>query len=177
VRDHAAAVHAGRLWSLLVHQLAHSVVVLPPAQHKVVVRRLVLISPSDEWALAGLGSSVSGCGIACHDRIFARARAVGVLSGRDMVVAGVGEAPVLCLLGERRSILPSPSEAMRNSSVESPIMAPSRDCGSQRVEPMMMVSESSPMGDRLRPLKQSVMNLRLPKKMVSPWEKALHDRR
>jgi hypothetical protein len=46
-----------------------------------------------------------------------------VLSDHDMVVAGVGEAPVPFFLGEGRLILPSPSEAMWNSSMESPVMA------------------------------------------------------
>jgi hypothetical protein len=40
-----------------------------------------------------------------------------------MVVVEEGGAPVLCLLGERRSIHPSLSEAMGNSSVEFPVVA------------------------------------------------------
>jgi hypothetical protein len=74
---------------------------------------------------------VSDCGVTCCNRIVTIARVVGVLSDSDMVVAGVGEAPMPCLLGERRSILPPPFEAVWNSSVESPIMAHSGDGGLQ----------------------------------------------
>jgi hypothetical protein len=41
---------------------------------------------------------------------------------------------------------------------------------------MMVAPEPSPMGERLRPLKRSAMNSRLPKRMVSPREKTSHDR-
>jgi hypothetical protein len=41
---------------------------------------------------------------------------------------------------------------------------------------MMMSSEPSPMGERIRPPKRSAMNLRLPKRMVSPSEKPQDDR-
>jgi hypothetical protein len=85
-----------------------------------------------------------------------------VLSGHDMVVVGAGEAPVPLLLGEGRSILPSSSEAVRNSSVESPIMAHNGDDGPPRAEPMTMASKSSPMGERLKLRKRSMMNSRLP---------------
>jgi hypothetical protein len=60
-------------------------------------------------------------------------------SRNDMVVADTGEDIKLHLLGEGRSILPSPSEAMLNSSAESPIMAHSGDSGPPWAEPMMMV--------------------------------------
>jgi hypothetical protein len=86
-----------------------------------------------------------------------------VLSGHDMVVVGAGKAPVPLLLGEGRSILPSPSEAVWNSSVESPIMAHNGDDGPPRAEPMTMASKPSPMGEMLKPRKQSTMNSRLPK--------------
>jgi hypothetical protein len=76
----------------------------------------------------------------------------------------------------RRSILPSPSEVMWNSSTESPIMARSGDGGPPRAEPITIESEPSPMGERLRPPKRSVMNSRLPKQIVSPREKPPHDR-
>jgi hypothetical protein len=58
-----------------------------------------------------------------------------VLSGHDMVVAGAGEAPMSCLLGEGRSILPSPFEAVWNYSVESPVMARSGDGGPPLLSP------------------------------------------
>jgi hypothetical protein len=93
-----------------------------------------------------------------------------------MVVAGEGEAPVPCLLGEGRPEPPSPLEAVRNSSVEFPIMACSGDGGPLWVEPMKVASEPSPLGERLRPLKQSAMNSRLPKQIVLPREKPPHDR-
>jgi hypothetical protein len=66
--------------------------------------------------------------------------------------------PVLCLLGEGRSIHPSPSEAVWNSSLESPIMAHRGDGGLLWDEPMTAASEPSLLGERLRSLKQSVMN-------------------
>jgi hypothetical protein len=65
------------------------------------------------------GGSVSGCSVACHAGILTIAWAVGVLSGHDMLMVGAGEAPVPCLQGEGRLILPSPSKAVWNSSVES----------------------------------------------------------
>jgi hypothetical protein len=54
----------------------------------------------------------------------------------------------------RGGVAPSPLEAMRNSSVESSVMAHSG---------MMAASEPSYVGERLRPPKQSAMNSRLPK--------------
>jgi hypothetical protein len=86
------------------------------------------------------------------------------------------EAPVPCLLGEGRSILPSSSKAIWNCSVDSPVMAHGGDGSPPRVEPMMAASEPSPMGARIRLLKRSVMNSRLPKRMVSPREKSSLDR-
>jgi hypothetical protein len=102
---------------------------------------------------------------------------VGVVSGHGIVVAGAVEAPVPCLRGEMRSILPSPSEAVWNFSTESPIMAHSGDGVLLRVEPMTVAPEPSPMGERLWPSKRSAMNSRHPKRMVLPMEKTLHDRR
>jgi hypothetical protein len=46
-----------------------------------------------------------------------------VFPDHDTVVVGEGKAPMLCLLGEGMSNHPSLSEAMWNSSVESPTMA------------------------------------------------------
>jgi hypothetical protein len=88
-----------------------------------------------------------------------------------MVVVGAGKTPVLHILGEGRSILPSLSEVVWKSSAESPVMDHSEDGGLPWVEPMMMVSEPFPMGERLRPPKRSVTNSRLSKRMVSPREK------
>jgi hypothetical protein len=51
------------------------------------------------------------------------------------VFAGAGRAPVSCVLGEGRSILPSPSEAMGNSLVEFPIMVHDGDGGPLRKGP------------------------------------------
>jgi hypothetical protein len=61
-----------------------------------------------------------------------------------MVVVGAGGAPTPHLLGEGRLEPPSSPEAMRNSSVESPIMAHSGDGGPLHVEPMKAASEPSP---------------------------------
>jgi hypothetical protein len=59
------------------------------------------------------------------------------------------EGPVLCLWGKGRSVLPSTSEAMWNSSMESSIKACSGHGVPPRVEPMMAIPELSPMGERL----------------------------
>jgi hypothetical protein len=100
-----------------------------------------------------------------------------VLAGRDMVVAGAGEATAPCLLGEGRSILPSPFEVMWNSLAESPIMSCNVDSGPSWAEPMMMVSKPSRMGERLRTPKWSAMHLIHAKQMVSSSEKPPHNRR
>jgi hypothetical protein len=55
-----------------------------------------------------------------------------------VVVTGASEAPVSCLLGEGRLILPSLSEAVGNSSAESPIMVCGGDGGPLQSAPMMM---------------------------------------
>jgi hypothetical protein len=70
---------------------------------------------------------------------------VGVVSGHGMVVAGAVDAPMLCLLGEGRSIVPSPSEATWDSSMESSVMARNRDDGSLWIERMMVTTKPSPM--------------------------------
>jgi hypothetical protein len=62
------------------------------------------------------------------------------------------------------------------SSTEFPVVVRGGDGGSLWVKPMTIVSETSPEGERLRPLKRSAMNLRLPKRMVSPSEKPPHDK-
>jgi hypothetical protein len=64
-----------------------------------------------------------------------------VLSGHDVVVVGVGEAPVPLLLGEGRSFLPSPSDAVWNSSTESPIMVHNGHGGPPWAKPMTMAFE------------------------------------
>jgi hypothetical protein len=92
---------------------------------------------------------------------------LGVFSDHDMSFAGAGKAPTPCLLGEGRSIPPSPSEAVWKSSAESPIMAWNRNGGPLWVEPMMAASEPSLLGERLRPPKQTAINSRLRKQMVS----------
>jgi hypothetical protein len=71
---------------------------------------------------------VSDHGVACsggivNGGIVNVALVVRMLSGHDMFVVGLGGAPVLCLLGEGRPILPSLFKAVRNSSMESLITA------------------------------------------------------
>jgi hypothetical protein len=66
---------------------------------------------------------------------------------------GAGKAPVLCLLGEGRPKPPSPLDAVRNSSVESSIMAQCGDGVPLQFEPMKVVPESPLLGERVRPLK------------------------
>jgi hypothetical protein len=70
-----------------------------------------------------------------------------------VVVMGAGEAPVPCLLGEGSLKPLSPLDAMRNSSVESSIMARHGDEAPLRVDPMKVLHESPLLGERLRPLK------------------------
>jgi hypothetical protein len=55
-------------------------------------------------------------------------------------------------------------------------MAHSRDSGLLWVEPMKAAPKSFLMGERLRSPKQSAMNSRLPKRMVSLREKPPHVR-
>jgi hypothetical protein len=75
---------------------------------------------------------------------------------------GVGGAPVLCLREAGRSELPSPLEAVWNSSVESSIVA--RNYGDPLwVVPTKIALELLPLGERLMLSKQSVMNSRVPK--------------
>jgi hypothetical protein len=83
---------------------------------------------------------------------------------------------VSCLLKEGRSILPSPFEDVGKSLTEFPVVVHGEDGGSLWVKPMTIVSETSPEGERLRPLKWSAMNLRLPKRMVSPRKQPPHDK-
>jgi hypothetical protein len=52
---------------------------------------------------------------------------------------------------------------MKNSSVESSIMAHSGVGGPLQGEPMKATSESFLLGERLRPSKQSAMNSKAPK--------------
>jgi hypothetical protein len=89
-----------------------------------------------------------------------------VVSGHDMVVAGVVEFLVSCLRIEGRLILPSPTEVVWNSSTESPVMAHNGDGVPLRVEPMTAVPKPSSMGERLRPPKRSAINSKLLKRMV-----------
>jgi hypothetical protein len=62
--------------------------------------------------------------------------------GHGVVVMGVGGGPVPCLLGQGRLEPPSLLEVVWNSSVESFIMAHSRDRGPMWVKPMKVVPES-----------------------------------
>jgi hypothetical protein len=77
----------------------------------------------------------------------------GAFSIHDVAVTGAAGAPVSCLLGEGRPKPPSLLDAMRNSLVESSIMAHYKDGVPLRVESMKAVPESLLLGERLRPLK------------------------
>jgi hypothetical protein len=66
---------------------------------------------------------VSSCGTAVPEETVVVAYVVGAFSIHGVVVAGVSEALVLHLLGKGRPKHPSLCDAMRNSSVESSIMA------------------------------------------------------
>jgi hypothetical protein len=98
----------------------------------------------------------------------------GASSSHGVVAMGEDRAPVLCLREEGRLEPPSPLGAMKNSSVESSIMAHSGIGVPLRGEPMKVTPKSFLLGERFRLLKQSVMNSRLPKQIVSPREKPLH---
>jgi hypothetical protein len=73
----------------------------------------------------------------------------GAFSFHIVVVAGASEAPML-RLGERWSKLPSPLDTMRNSSVESLIMARCGVDAPWQVEPTKAVPSSPLLGERLR---------------------------
>jgi hypothetical protein len=66
-----------------------------------------------------------------------------------VVAARAGGAPVPRLLGEGRPKPLSPHDIMRNSSMESSIMAYCRDEATLRVEAMKVVPESPLLGERL----------------------------
>jgi hypothetical protein len=66
---------------------------------------------------------------------------------------GASEGPTPRLLGEGRPKLPSPLDAVRNSSVESSIMVYRRVDAPLRVEPMKAVPSSPLLRERLRPPK------------------------
>jgi hypothetical protein len=70
-----------------------------------------------------------------------------------VVVTGVSEVPMSCFLGEGRLKLPSPLKVMRNSSVESSIMARRGVDAPLRVEPMKAALVAPLLGERLRPPK------------------------
>jgi hypothetical protein len=72
---------------------------------------------------------------------------------------------------------PSPLEAVKNSSVESSIMAHSGVIGLLRGEPIKVTHEPLSLGERLRSPKKSTMNSRLPKRTVSQREKPPHVKR
>jgi hypothetical protein len=63
---------------------------------------------------------------------------------------GSRQSPVLRLLGKGVAKLPSPLDAMRNSSAESSIMARRRVDATLQVEPMKAPSASPLLGERLR---------------------------
>jgi hypothetical protein len=93
---------------------------------------------------------VSGHGAAIHGRNIVVAEA---FSYHVVVVAGASEDSALCLLGEGRLKLPSPLDVVRNSSVESSIMARCGVDAPQQVEPTKAAPSSPLSGERLRPLK------------------------
>jgi hypothetical protein len=70
-----------------------------------------------------------------------------------VVVTGVSEAPMSCFLGEGRLKLPSPLDVVRNSSVESSIMARRGVDAPLQVEPMKATLVAPLLGERLRPSK------------------------
>jgi hypothetical protein len=74
----------------------------------------------------------------------------GAFSIHGVVVMGAGGVPVPRLLGEGRLKLPSLLDAMRNSLMESSIMAHHGGGVSLRVEPMKTAVELPLLGERLR---------------------------
>jgi hypothetical protein len=88
-----------------------------------------------------------------------------------MVIFEVGGDSASCLPGKGRSVQPSLPGAMGNPSIGLPIMVCCRSDGPLRAGTMMTAPEPPPRGERLRPLNWSVMNSRLPKRMVSPGGK------
>jgi hypothetical protein len=82
--------------------------------------------PLAQWWVAELGPALAApfdeCGVARKG-----GRYPATTSSSAVVVMGEGGKPVSCLLGEGRSKHPSLLDAVRNSSVESSIMAPYGD--------------------------------------------------
>jgi hypothetical protein len=66
---------------------------------------------------------MSGHGASTHYVSVIMVGVAGASSSHGMVVTGVDEAPLSCLQEEGRPEPPSPLEAMKNSLVESSIMA------------------------------------------------------
>jgi hypothetical protein len=78
---------------------------------------------------------------------------VRVFSIYGVAVTGAGGSPVPCLLREGRPEPPSLLDAMRNSLVESSIMACHRDGVPLQVESMKVAPELPLLGKRLKPAK------------------------
>jgi hypothetical protein len=139
-------------------------VVLPPAQCKVAQCELALVSPPppDEHTVAQKGGRCP----ATAPQAMVELSSWPVWSACPPAMLwlwrGLAE-PLRYTFWEGRLEPPSLAEYVWNSSVESLIMARNGDRGLLWVEPMKAASEPSPLGERLRPPKQSVMNLRLPK--------------
>jgi hypothetical protein len=90
---------------------------------------------------------VSSCGSAIHGGNLVM---VGAFSFHVAVVVGANRAPVLRYLGKGWLKLPSPLDAVRNSLVESSIVACYGVDASLRVEPMKVVLSLPLLGDRLK---------------------------
>jgi hypothetical protein len=67
-----------------------------------------------------------------------------------VVAMGVGRAPMPHLLGEGRPKPPTPLDVVRNSSVESSIMAQYGDGVPLQLEPMKAAPELPHLGERVR---------------------------
>jgi hypothetical protein len=78
---------------------------------------------------------------------------VGVFSFHVAVVVEANGAPMLCHQGEGWLKLSSPLNAVRNSSMESLIVAHYGVDAPLQVEPTKMAPLLPPLGDRLRPSK------------------------
>jgi hypothetical protein len=99
------------------------------------------------------GKLVSGRSSTIREGNIVVGRVVGAFSFHGVVVAGVTVVPMLHLLGEGTPKLVSLLDAVRNSSVESSIVAHHGVDAPLRVEPTKAAPSSPLLGERLRPSK------------------------
>jgi hypothetical protein len=110
---------------------------------------------------------MSGCGTVVRNRIVGMIRGTGVPSGGGVVVMGTIGVTILHPREIGKLELPPLLEVVSPSLVDSSRMVSSDD-GPLGTIPINTSLESLPSRERIRLPKRSVMNSKLPKRMVSP---------